>query len=57
MPHSQSHIQALCQKHDRIDDQIRKLACCPSSDDRDLKDLKRERLHLRDKIEKVRHDA
>ena len=53
----ENHVRALRQKHDRVDNQIRRLSCCPASADRDLRELKRERLHLRDEIEKIRHDA
>lgn len=57
MHHATSHVTALQKKHARLEKKIKELKCHPAGNDRDMLLLKREKLHLKDEIEKIIHDA
>lgn len=57
MRHAHQHVTALQKKHAHLDRSIRQMTASPAADERELAQLKREKLHLKDEIEKLLHDA
>ena len=50
----QSHIEELSEKHKTLDRKIEQELASPSSDDARIAELKRQKLKLKDEIEKLR---
>ena len=48
-----SHIRALQQKHDIIEEKIHKELGHPARDDQTIKKLKLERLHIQEELERL----
>jgi hypothetical protein len=60
MPHQNgmdNHLEALCAKHAAIGEKIKRESQHSSLPDQELRTLKAERLHLKDEIEHLRHQA
>jgi hypothetical protein len=52
----EAHIGELKKKHATIAEQIEKKENYPSTDTLELKELKRQKLHLKDAITRLSHD-
>ena len=52
--HAEAHLEALSDKHQKIDTQIHEEELRPSPDSMTLHDLKREKLKLKDEMERFR---
>jgi hypothetical protein len=50
----EAHIAELTVKHQRLEERIREELQHPSSDDLNITELKREKLRLKDEIERLR---
>ena len=50
----EAHIRELESKHRRLEDQIADMMNHPSVDDLEIKRLKREKLHIKEEIERLR---
>ena len=53
----QSHLAELERKHQSLEDQLNDAMAHPSIDDLTIADLKRRKLHVKDEIERLRHDS
>jgi hypothetical protein len=53
----QAHIAELERRHQVLDDEIAEALTHSSSDDLKIAELKRQKLHLKDEIERLRNDA
>ena len=50
-----SHIQQLEQRHHELEDRLEKILAHPSADDVEITEIKRQKLQLKDRIEKLRN--
>ncbi|MFN7104898.1 MAG: YdcH family protein [Pseudorhizobium sp.] len=50
----QAHIASLEQKHGALEDELQTVLSSPSSDDREIVDLKRRKLRLKDELERLK---
>lgn len=50
------HIEKLEQRHQELESQLSELQCQPSVSDSRLADLKRQKLQLKDRIQKLRDE-
>ena len=55
MPNTASHIKALKRKHNMLERKLGKMVSCPSSNPAEVAGLKRQKLHLKDEIERTLH--
>ena len=53
----QSHLAELERKHQSLEDELNDAMAHPSIDDLTIADLKRRKLHLKDEIQRLRHDT
>jgi len=53
---TEAHIKELERKHDALEKELADAMAHSSSDDLEIADLKRRKLHLKDEIERLRHD-
>jgi len=53
---TEAHIKELERKHDVLEKELTDAMAHSSSDDLEIADLKRRKLHLKDEIERLRHD-
>lgn len=53
----QAHIQQLEQQHQSLEAELANLSASPSITDDRLTELKRKKLHLKDKITRLKTDA
>lgn len=53
----QAHIAELERRHQALEDEIAEALLHSSTDDLKVVDLKRRKLHLKDEIERLRHEA
>ena len=53
----QSHLAELEKKHQALDSEIHDCLTHPAVDDLRVVELKRRKLHLKDEIERLRHDG
>ena len=53
----QSHLAELEKKHQALDNEIHDCLTHPAVDDLRLLELKRRKLHLKDEIERLRHNG
>lgn len=52
----QSHLAELEKKHQALEEQINDCLVHPATDDLKVVELKRRKLHVKDEIERLRHD-
>jgi hypothetical protein len=52
-----SHLSELMRRHQAIEEAILDEENHPSADDIKIRELKRKKLHLKDEIERLRHQA
>jgi hypothetical protein len=53
----QSHLAELERRHQALEDEINEALAHPSTDDLTIAQLKRRKLHVKDEIERLRHEA
>jgi hypothetical protein len=53
----ESHLAELEKRHHALELQINEALTHPSTDDLQLAELKRRKLHVKDEIERLRHDT
>ncbi len=51
----QSHLAKLEEKHQALEDRIHDALAHPGSDDLEIVELKRRKLHVKEEIERLRH--
>lgn len=49
-----SHIQQLEQRHQELESKLEQIMAHPSADDREISEIKRQKLQIRDKIRTLR---
>ena len=52
-----SHLAELEKRHEALEQEINDALIHPSSDDLEIVELKRKKLHVRDEIERIRQDT
>jgi len=52
-----SHLAELEKRHQALEAEINEALTHPSSDDLRIAELKRKKLHVKDEIERLRHDT
>ncbi|MCJ8519560.1 hypothetical protein ABID21_002720 [Pseudorhizobium tarimense] len=50
----QAHIASLEKKHGALEDELQNILSSPSSDDREIADIKRRKLRLKDELERLK---
>lgn len=50
----QAHIASLEQKHGALEDELQTVLSSPSADDREIADIKRRKLRLKDQLERLK---
>ncbi|MBT9369319.1 DUF465 domain-containing protein [Rhizobium sp. CSW-27] len=50
----QAHIASLEKKHGALEEELQAVLASPSSDDREIADLKRRKLKIKDQMERLR---
>jgi len=53
----QSHLTELERKHQALEQEINECLTHPAVDDLKIVELKRKKLHVKDEIERLRHDS
>jgi len=53
----ESHLAELEKRHEALEQEINDALIHPSSDDLEIVELKRKKLHVRDEIERIRQDT
>jgi hypothetical protein len=53
----ESHLAELEKRHEALEEQISEALTHPSTDDLQLLELKRKKLHVKDEIVRLRHDV
>jgi hypothetical protein len=53
----QSHLAELERKHQSLENELNDAMAHPSIDDLTIAELKRRKLHVKDEIERLRHDS
>ncbi|HUD89026.1 MAG TPA: DUF465 domain-containing protein [Xanthobacteraceae bacterium] len=53
----ESHLAELERRHQALELEISDALCHPSTDDLQLRELKRRKLHVKDEIARLRQDA
>lgn len=53
----QSHLAELEKKHQALEDEINECLTHPAVDDLKVIELKRKKLHVKDEIERLRHNG
>jgi hypothetical protein len=53
----ESHLAELEKRHEALEEQISEALTHPSTDDLQLLELKRKKLHVKDEIARLRHDV
>jgi hypothetical protein len=53
----ESHLAELEKRHEALEQQISEALTHPSTDDLQLVELKRKKLHVKDEIVRLRHDV
>jgi len=53
----QSHLAELEKKHEALEQEINECLTHPAVDDLKIVELKRKKLHVKDEIERLRHDS
>ena len=52
-----SHLAELEKRHEALEHEINEALTHPSADDLQIVELKRKKLHVKDEIERLRHDT
>ncbi len=52
-----SHVAELEKRHQALEQQLNEALTHPSADDLQIAELKRKKLHVKDEIERLRHDT
>ena len=52
-----AHIQSLEQKHQQLEDRLAELTASPSTNSLEVKDVKRQKLQIKDQISRLRQEA
>lgn len=50
----QAHIASLEKKHGALEDELQNILSSPSSDDREIANIKRRKLRLKDELERLK---
>ncbi|HEX5935068.1 MAG TPA: DUF465 domain-containing protein [Pseudorhizobium sp.] len=50
----QAHIASLEKKHGALEDELQNVMASPSADDREIADLKRRKLRLKDEMQRLK---
>ncbi|HEX2148214.1 MAG TPA: DUF465 domain-containing protein [Pseudorhizobium sp.] len=50
----QAHIASLEKKHGALEDELQTILSSPSSDDREIAEIKRRKLRLKDELERLK---
>ncbi len=50
----QAHLASLEQKHGALEDELQTVLLSPSADDREIADIKRRKLRLKDQMERLK---
>ncbi|HEV7435213.1 YdcH family protein [Rhizobium halophilum] len=50
----QAHIASLEKKHGALEDELQTILSSPSSDDREIAEVKRRKLRLKDELERLK---
>ncbi len=53
----ESHLAELEKRHEALEHEINEALTHPSADDLQIVELKRKKLHVKDEIERLRHDT
>jgi hypothetical protein len=53
----ESHLAELENRHEALEQEINDALIHPSSDDLEIVELKRKKLHVKDEIERIRQDT
>ena len=53
----ESHLAELEKRHQALEHEINEALTHPSADDLQIAELKRKKLHVKDEIERLRHDT
>ena len=53
----EAHLAELERKHQALEAELAEELTHPSSDDLKIRELKRRKLHVKDEIERIRHDS
>ena len=53
----ESHVAELEKRHQALEQQLNEALTHPSADDLQIAELKRKKLHVKDEIERLRHDT
>ncbi|HTZ00923.1 MAG TPA: DUF465 domain-containing protein [Xanthobacteraceae bacterium] len=53
----ESHLTELEKRHQALDAELAEALTHPSADDLQIAELKRKKLHIKDEIERLRHDT
>ena len=53
----ESHLAELEKRHQALEQEISDALAHPSTDDLQIAELKRRKLHVKDEIERLRHDT
>ncbi|HUI12438.1 MAG TPA: DUF465 domain-containing protein [Xanthobacteraceae bacterium] len=53
----ESHLAELEKRHQALEAEIDEALTHPSADDLHIRELKRKKLHVKDEIERLRHDT
>jgi len=53
----QAHIASLEKKHGALEEELQTVLASPSSDDKEIADLKRRKLRIKDEMERLRSDT
>ena len=52
-----SHIHQLELRHRELEDKLAEVLASPSADDMEIADIKRQKLHIKDKIHQLREQS
>ncbi len=52
-----THIQQLEEKHRELDNQLSQMMTYPGTADTEIAEMKRQKLHLKDRISQLRNEA
>jgi len=53
----ESHLAELEKRHQALEAELNEALTHPSADDLQIAELKRKKLHVKDEIERIRHDT
>ncbi|MBD8651593.1 MULTISPECIES: YdcH family protein [Rhizobium/Agrobacterium group] len=53
----QAHIASLEKKHGDLEEELQSVLASPSADDREIAELKRRKLRIKDEVERLKTDT